>query len=76
MCTVVLLDASRLMLTLLVEVTCLVVWLCVYLHSSLEDHLQEVTYDWSSPTSDPVIQWAAFFSDVEHEILPLPMAIV
>ena len=32
---------------------------------------QEVTYDWSSPTSDPVIQWAAFFSDVEHEILPV-----
>ena len=34
---------------------------------------QEVIYDWSSPTSDPVqnIQWAAFFSDVEHEILPV-----
>ena len=32
---------------------------------------QEVTYDWSSPASDPVIQWAAFFSDVEHEILPV-----
>ena len=32
---------------------------------------QEATYDWSSPTSDPVIQWAAFFSDVEHEILPV-----
>ena len=34
---------------------------------------QEVAYDWSSPTNDPVqnIQWAAFFSDVEHEILPV-----
>ena len=36
-------------------------------------HDQEVAYDWSSPTSDPVqhVQWAAFFSDVEHEILPV-----
>ena len=36
-------------------------------------HDQEVAYDWSSPTSDPVqhIQWAAFFSDVEHEVLPV-----
>ena len=34
---------------------------------------QEITYDWSSPADDPVrsIQWAAFFSDVEHEILPV-----
>ena len=27
----------RLMLTLIVVVTCLVVWLCAYLHSLLED---------------------------------------
>ena len=34
---------------------------------------QEITYDWSSPADDPVcsIQGAAFFSDVEHEILPV-----
>ena len=34
---------------------------------------QEIDYDWSSPANDPVqnIQWAAFFSDVEHEILPI-----
>ena len=34
---------------------------------------QEIDYDWSSPTNDPVqnIQWAAFFSDVELEIFPI-----
>ena len=32
---------------------------------------QEITYDWSSPGDNPVqkVQWAAFYSDVEHEIL-------
>ena len=32
---------------------------------------QQVTYDWSSPGDGPIqnIRWAAFFSDVEHEIL-------
>lgn len=32
---------------------------------------QEVSYDWSSPADNPAqnIQWAAFYSDVEHEIL-------
>ena len=34
---------------------------------------EQVVYDWSSPPEDPVqkIQWAAFFSDIEHEILPV-----
>jgi hypothetical protein len=34
---------------------------------------QEVVFDWSSlPDSPPsVVCWAAFFSDVEHEILPV-----
>ena len=34
---------------------------------------QEVVFDWSSLPDDPlsVICWAAFFSDVEHEILPV-----
>ena len=34
---------------------------------------QEVVFDWSSLPDDPlsVIYWAAFFSDVEHEILPV-----
>ena len=34
---------------------------------------EEVTYNWSSPADNPelAIQWAAFFSDVEHEILPV-----
>ena len=34
---------------------------------------EQVVYDWSSPSEDPVqkIQWAAFFSDIEHEILPV-----
>ena len=32
---------------------------------------QEITYDWSSPCDNPIqkVQWAAFYSDVEHEIL-------
>ena len=38
---------------------------------------QEVTYDWSSPTDDPVqnIQLAAFFSDAvtDGHIQPLPL---
>ena len=31
---------------------------------------QEITYDWSSPGDNPVqkVQWAAFYSDMEHEI--------
>ena len=34
---------------------------------------EQIVYDWSSPTDSPVqrIQWAAFYSDVEHEILPV-----
>lgn len=34
---------------------------------------QEVTYDWSTHSDNPAqkIRWAAFFSDVEHEILPV-----
>ena len=31
---------------------------------------QVVVYDWSSSAKEP-IQWAAFYSDVEHEILPV-----
>ena len=32
---------------------------------------QEIAYDWSSTCDDPPeeVQWAAFYSDVEHEIL-------
>ena len=32
---------------------------------------QEITYDWSSPGDNPIqkVQWAALYSDVEHEIL-------
>ena len=32
---------------------------------------QEIAYDWSSTCDDPLqkVQWAAFYSDVEHEIL-------
>jgi hypothetical protein len=30
---------------------------------------RQVTFDWSSPS--PATHWAAFFSDVEHEILPV-----
>ena len=34
---------------------------------------EQITYDWSSTPNDPPqnIQWAAFYSDVEHEILPV-----
>ena len=34
---------------------------------------QEVVFDWSSSSDDPlnVVHWAAYFSDVEHEILPV-----
>lgn len=35
---------------------------------------QQISYDWSSPASDvPAqnIQWAAFYSDIEHEIRPV-----
>ena len=40
---------------------------------------QEVTFDWSTSYSSspnpctmaPLVRWAAFFSDVEHEILPV-----
>ena len=34
---------------------------------------KEVAFDWSSTPDHPTkeIQWAAFFSDVEHEILPV-----
>ena len=34
---------------------------------------QEVVFDWSSLSDDPlsVVCWAAFFSNVEHEILPV-----
>ena len=31
---------------------------------------QEIKYDWSSDTSS-TLHWAAFFSDVEHEVLPV-----
>ncbi len=36
-------------------------------------HGKQVTYNWSSPANDPIqnIQWAAFFSDVEHEVFPV-----
>jgi len=34
---------------------------------------KEIKYDWSSPDSDlsNSLQWAAFFSDIEHEVLPV-----
>jgi len=34
---------------------------------------KEIKYDWSLPVSDPIsgLQWAAFFSDIEHEVLPV-----
>ena len=34
---------------------------------------QEIKYDWSSTASDTssALHWAAFFSDVEHEVLPV-----
>ena len=36
-------------------------------------HKQEVKYDWSSTASDTLstLHWAAFFSDIEHEVLPV-----
>ena len=36
-------------------------------------HKQEIKYDWSLTASDTssTLHWAAFFSDVEHEILPV-----
>ena len=33
-------------------------------------HKQEIKYDWSSDTSS-TLHWAAFFSDIEHEVLPV-----
>ena len=34
---------------------------------------KEIKYDWSSSESNPSngLQWAAFFSDIEHEVLPV-----
>ena len=34
---------------------------------------KEIKYDWSSTASDPLdsLCWAAFFSDIEHEVLPV-----
>jgi len=34
---------------------------------------KEVKYDWSSSSSNPLhcVHWAAFFSDIEHEVLPV-----
>ena len=36
-------------------------------------HKKEIRYDWSLPVSDPFngLQWAAFFSNIEHEVLPV-----
>ena len=36
-------------------------------------HQQEVKFDWSSSSESPMqkLCWAAFFSDVEHEVLPV-----
>ena len=36
-------------------------------------HKEEIKYDWSSIASDTssTLHWAAFFSDVEHEVLPV-----
>lgn len=36
-------------------------------------HKQEIKYDWSSTASDTssTLHWAAFFSDIEHEVLPV-----
>ena len=36
-------------------------------------HQQEVKFDWSSSSESPMqkLSWAAFFSDVEHEVLPV-----
>ncbi|XP_065886730.1 uncharacterized protein [Dysidea avara] len=34
---------------------------------------KEIKYDWSSPASNPLnsLCWAAFYSDIEHEVLPV-----
>ncbi|XP_065886728.1 uncharacterized protein [Dysidea avara] len=34
---------------------------------------KEIKYDWSSSASDPLnsLCWAAFYSDIEHEVLPV-----
>ena len=36
-------------------------------------HEQEIKYDWSSTATDTSskLHWAAFFSDIEHEVLPV-----
>ena len=36
-------------------------------------HGREVKFDWSSPLESPrkTLSWAVFFSDVEHEVLPV-----
>ena len=36
-------------------------------------HEQEIKYDWSSTATDTAskLHWAAFFSDIEHEVLPV-----
>ena len=36
-------------------------------------HKEEIKYDWSSTASDTssTLHWVAFFSDVEHEVLPV-----
>ena len=36
-------------------------------------HKQEIKYDWSStaPDTSSTLHWAAFFSDIEHEVLPV-----
>ena len=36
-------------------------------------HQQEVNSDWSSASESPMqkLSWAAFFCDVEHEVLPV-----
>ena len=36
-------------------------------------HKEEIKYDWSSTASDAssTLHWASFFSDVEHEVLPV-----
>ena len=34
-------------------------------------HKEEINYDWSSTAASDTLHWAAFFSDVEHEVLPV-----
>ena len=35
-------------------------------------HGREVKFDWSSTVENPkTVSWAVFFSDVEHEVLPV-----